>query len=119
MSIVSYDLQPGSGSVDGKMVAVAETTSPGTILHTATSDPTEVDVITILVANIDNKDKELTIEWGGLTDADKIIIGIPHEEGLVLIINGRPLKNGQVVRAFSNEANKINVLVSYIRRTVT
>ena len=109
-----FENNPGSGSTDGKNIAVVETATPGTLIHTATVG-SKADVITILATNTHDATVELTIEWGGVAVADQIIVGIPSKTGLILVINGRLLKNGLVVRAFAAEASKINLMVSYIR----
>ena len=109
-----FENNPGSGSTDGKNIAVVETATPGTLIHTATVG-SKADVITILATNTHDATVELTIEWGGVAAADQIIVGIPSKTGLILVINGRLLKNGLVVRAFAAEASKINLMVSYIR----
>jgi|TARA_Y100000310_G_scaffold174739_1_gene174876 hypothetical protein len=113
---MAYDNQPGSESTDGKQIAVAAIATPGTLLHTATAG-SKPDAITIHATNIDTVDQTLTIEWGGVTDADQIIVGIPPKTGYILVINGRLLKGGLDVRAFAEEANKINCNISVISST--
>jgi hypothetical protein len=90
-----------SGSANGKMVSVSGSMSPGTIIHTAVSGSTEIDEIWLQPTNGSDIDILLTMQWGGLSDADKIVATIQPQSGLNQVIPGWPLNNGLIVRAYA------------------
>ena len=95
-----------SGSTDGKPIAIAATTTPGTLLHTAHA--TALDEITLFLCNNTTSSVTVTIEFGGVTTSEQIIITLPPREGDVLVVAGRLLTNSLVVRAYANVAG-VNV----------
>jgi hypothetical protein len=108
-----------SGAADGKMVKVAQTATPGTLIHTATSGNAgadDYDEIWLWAVNSDTTARKLTIEWGGTASPDDTIeVTIPPEAGLVLVVPGLILENSQVVRAFCAAANVVMV-AGYVNR---
>ena len=51
----------------------------------------------------DGEARTLTIEFGGTTDPDNlIIVPIPCKAGPVLVVPGFPLRNGLVVKAWAD-----------------
>ncbi len=106
-----------SGSIAGKPVALAATTSPGTLLHTATSTANQLDICWIYVQNNHTATVALTIQYGGLTIAEQISMAIPFKEGLVLVIPGLPLGGGAEIRAFADVASVLSVVGLVNRRT--
>lgn len=108
-----------SASTDGKPVAVAATSSPGTTIHTASSDTAERDYITLWAVNVDTVARSLTVQWGGTTTAEQIgPIEIPPSSGLVAIAEALPIQNALLVRAFADSANKINIVGKVSRATL-
>ncbi len=100
-----------SGSVDGKLVKVGATATPGTLIHTAVSGIVDLDEIWIYAVNISNAKVNLTIEWGGVASPDDLIeVGLQGGEGFVLVTPGAILNNGKVIRAFASSADVINIL---------
>ncbi len=73
-----------SGSEDGRGIAIAATTSPGTLIHTALSSPAanEWDEITLWAVNQAATAITLTVEWGGTTSADRIVLEVPAASGV-------------------------------------
>lgn len=61
-----------SGSTDGRAIKVAQTATPGTTIHTGSSVATDIDEIWIWANNTDTVARDLTIEWGGVTDPDDL-----------------------------------------------
>ena len=106
-----------SGSVSGKPISIAATASPGTLLHTATSAANTLDNLWIYVQSNHTAVASLTIQFGGITAAEQIVMGIPSKEGLVLVIPGLPLAGGAEVRAFADVANVLSVVGLVNRRT--
>ena len=95
-----------SGSTDGRPVAVAQTATPGDLLHTA--DATATDEIWLYAVNTTGAVKTLTVEYGGAIAGDQIVVQISENAGLVLVIPGLVLTNSLVVRAFADAAG-INI----------
>jgi hypothetical protein len=68
----------------------------------------------------DGETRTLTIEFGGTSDPDNlIIVPIPCKAGPVLVVPGLPLRNALVVEAFADEANDVQVYGYVNRVTVT
>ena len=61
-----------SGSNNGRPIKVAAAVTPGTLIHTA--DNSAKDEIWLYAVNNDTADRLLTIEFGGVTDPDDLII---------------------------------------------
>jgi hypothetical protein len=108
---------PLSGSTDGrgkKIVATAIAT--GDVIHTATSDATLPDLVTIFAYNSDTVARVLTLGWGGTTDPDDLIkTSIPSQSGLTIVTADMLLRNGLVIRAAASVANVI-VVWGYVNR---
>lgn len=112
----TYSKLPLSGSTNGRMIAVAATSTPGTLIHTATSSTTYEDEIWIYAVNSSTSAVKLTLEWGGTTaNTDHIELTITGESGLVLVSPGLVLQNSLIVRAFAGTANVINI-AGYVNR---
>lgn len=100
-----------SGSTDGRCIPVAATATPGTLIHTAIAGTDGSDSVYLWASNVTSAAATLTIEFGGVTTGDKIVsaISIPANSENIPIIDGQPIRNGLVVRAFSGTASAINV----------
>ena len=104
--MATYTKKLLSGSTNGRPIQVAATATAGTLIHTAVSGTSDLDEIWLWCINTDSSDVELTIEYGGVTDPDDlIIVTIPLRNGLVLVIPGLLLQNSLVVRAFAGTAD--------------
>lgn len=107
-----------SGSVDGKQIAIANTATAGTLIHTCVSGTSSIDEVWIYAVNSSTSAVKLTIEYGGVTaNTDHIESTIPAEAGLTLIVPGLPMNNSLVVRGFAGTANVINIS-GYVNRIV-
>jgi hypothetical protein len=108
-----------SGSTNGKGIKVTGTSTGATVtIHTATSNntSTQFDEIYLYAYNGHTADVVLTIEWGEATVPDgNIILTVPFKQGRVLPIDGRPLNNSLVVKAFAATANVI-IIDGFIKR---
>lgn len=98
-----------SGSTDGRMIAVAATSSPGTLLHTAVAGSNDIDEINLYAVNTSASDVTLTLEYGGTNASDSMKYTIPGLIGFVEITTKLLLNNGSVVRAYSGSASAINI----------
>ena len=58
-----------SGSTDGRMILVAQTATPGTLIHTANAvtGADNYDEVWLWAVNSDATNRKLTIEWGGVS----------------------------------------------------
>ena len=110
----TYSPQIASGSTNGKMVKVAATSTPGTLLHTAHA--TDYDEVYVWAVNSSGSGVKLTIELGGTGAPDDLIEKtIAAEDGLTLIVPGIRLTGGVVVRAFAASGNVILCAVNVNR----
>lgn len=111
--MATYTKAKLSGSTDGKAIKVTGTNTAGAVtIHTAVSGTTNLDEIYLYAQNndADGETRTLTIEFGGTTDPDNLIIlPIPCKAGLVPICDGLMLQNAQVVKAFADEANDVQI----------
>lgn len=101
-----------SGSTNGKSIAVAATATPGTLIHTGSTDPLVLQEIWIYATNYDTVSHRLNIEFGGTTAADNISLLLDPYTGLSIIIPGLNLVGNAtplVVRAFADTASKIAI----------
>jgi len=96
-----------SGSTNGRPIEVAATTTVGTLIHTTGAG---IDEIWLFANNTSVTAEKLTIEFGGVTDADDLIeVTIEPEDGLVIIIPGLILNGTSTIGAFAGTTNVINV----------
>lgn len=104
----SYTPKLLSGSTNGKGIKVAATATPGTLIHTAIAGTSSVDEVWLWAYNGHTADVLLTLEWGGVAvPDDNVIVNIPTKQGRFLLVEGRLLQNGLVIRAFAANANLI------------
>ena len=117
--MATYDKYVLSGSTNGRPIKVALTTSPGTLVHTATSSTgtNAGDELYLYVNNVDTVVHTLTLEFGGTTNPDDrlILASIPAQSGIRCVIPGLPVNGGVVVRAFSDASNVLT-LVGFANR---
>lgn len=97
----------------GKLVKVAQTATAGTTIHTCANAATIVDEIWLYAQNNHSADVELTIEFGGVSNPDDLIVStIPFDSGLFLVVAGLVLQGNAtpvVVRAFAATADVISI----------
>lgn len=109
----TYTIEKLSGSTDGLGIKVTGTGTGSTVtIHTATSGSGDIDLVTLFAQNndADGETRTLTLEWGGSTDPDNlIVVPVPCKVGPVLICDRLPLLNSKVVKAFSDEANDVQI----------
>ncbi len=113
-----YSRQLLSGSTNGKSIKVVATATAGTTIHTAVTGTTAFDEIYAWVTNTDTVAHTLTIEYGGVTDPDNLIVkavSIPASSPPIPILTGQVLQNGLVVGAFADTANKL-LITGFVNR---
>lgn len=107
-----------SGSTNGKGIKVVATATAGTLLHTAVSGTSSMDEVWLWAYNGHTADVVLTLEWGGVAvPDDNTIVTIPTKAGRYIIVDGKLLNNGLIIRAFASVANVI-VIDGYVNRIV-
>ena len=108
--MATYTKLPLSGSTNGKQIKVAAVSSPGTTIHTAVSGTSDMDEIWLFATNTSTSPAVLTLEWGGTTSPDDmLIVGIPAQSGYLMIIPGLVLQNSLIIKAFADVTNVINI----------
>ena len=114
--MATYDKLKLSGSTDGRMIKVVQTSTAGTTIHTAHASA--LDEIHLWAVNSDTSDRKLTIEYGGVASPDDLIeFTVPTEDGLYIVLPGLVLSNSLVVKAFAAAANVVMIGGYVIRRT--
>lgn len=98
-----------SASVDGKGIKIAAVVSPGTLIHTAVAGTTagSYDELWLWAYNSDIANTVLWIEWGDADLPRKLTV--PLQVGVVPIIPGFILQNGQTVRIYASAPNVVKV----------
>lgn len=98
-----------SGSTDGKGIKVVASASPGTLIHTAVvgTTPGSYDEVWLWAYNSDIANVTLFVEWGD-TDLPRKT-SIPLQSGLVPVIPGLLLQNGQTVRIYASAPNVVKI----------
>lgn len=112
MAIFTKEFLTG-GAGNGQPIAVAAIATVGTLIHTA--DATAKDELHLAAVNVTAADVILTIEFGGVTTAHKIVVEIVRESGLIIVVDKRILSGGLIVGAFAGTANAINI-VGFVNR---
>lgn len=101
-------------STYGRGIKVAATATPGTQIHQAHA--TAKDEIWLWAYNSDSAARDLTIEFGGTTSPDDLVkVSIPPNQGWFIVVEGQPLSNSLVVRAFASAANVLTIR-GYVNR---
>jgi len=104
-----------SGSTGGRPIKVAATATAGTTIHATGISATIIDEVWLYATNTDTSTRTLTIEFGGVTSPDDlIIVGIPALSGITVLLPGQPLTGdgaaARTIRAFCSVANKVNII---------
>lgn len=116
--MASYTRQLLSGSTNGRVIPVAATATPGTLIHTAVTGTISFDEVYLWVSNVTAAAVNLTIEFGGVTaPGDHIAhtIAVPAYSPPLNILSGQVLQNSLVVRAFCGTASALNIS-GYVNR---
>ena len=103
-----------SGSTNGRGIKIVQTATAGTTIHAAHA--TSKDEVWLWARNSHTAAVDLTIEFGGVTDPDDLIVqSIPADSGLYLVVPGLPLTGSVSVAGFAATANVVTVL-GYVNR---
>lgn len=111
--MATYTKEKLSASTVGRPIKVAATATAGTLIHATGTSTTVEDEVWLYANNTTTTSVELSIEFGGVTSPDDlIIVQIPAKSGLVLVVPGLiVLGTGSAtnIRAFATTANVINI----------
>jgi len=116
--MATYSRQLLSGSTNGRAILVAATATPGTTIHTAVSGTTSFDEIYAWATNTDTATLTLTIEFGGTTDPNDLIVKtltLPANSPPIPVLTGQVLNGAVVCRAFAGTANLI-IISGFVNR---
>ena len=116
--MATYSRQLLSGSTNGTPVKVVATATAGTTLHTALSGTSGFDEIYVFLTNTSGSAVAVTIEYGGVTDPDHLIVkalSLPANSSPIPVLTGQVLQNGLLVRCFASVANVI-LASGYVNR---
>ena|SRR3990167_8099252 len=100
-----------SGSTNGKPIKVVATATPGTTIHTAVTGTASVDIMRLVAHNSDTSARTLTVEFGGATDPDDLIVktmSIPANSSVPVVVD-IPLQNALVIKAFASAASVVTI----------
>jgi len=100
-----------SGSTNGKPISVTDTSTPGTLIHTAAAGSTAFDEVYLWVSNLSGSAVALTLEWGGATDAELLVkaLSIPANSDPIPVAVGQTLNGALEVRAFAATTAVLNI----------
>lgn len=118
---ISGDIEPVifTASTNGRPSAIVATASPGDTIHTAAAGTTSIDYVTVYASNIDTVTRTITLQWGGTSTSDQLgPLSISANSGLVLVAPAIPIQNGLAIKAYTDSASKVNVVVRVARGTV-
>lgn len=116
--MASFSVVLLSGSTSGLPIPVAATATPGTLLHNAVAGSVNFDEVYLYAANVTAAAVVLTVEWGGTTDPDNLLVkqfSIPANSGPVQVAVGQRINGGVAIRAFAATAGAINITGSVNR----
>lgn len=101
-----------SGSINGRLIKVAATATPGTLIHETPPVSGKGSVLYLFAVNSSASPVDLTIEFGGFDSPDDTITAtIPATSGMVevVVVPGFPLEDGLAVRAFAADADVVMI----------
>lgn len=102
-----------SNSTDGRAILIAQTATPGTLIHTGSTNAAVLDEIWLYATNTSTSAVKLTVEWGAATAPNDLIeVTVAPESGLVVVSSGLLIKGNAtalIVRAFAATTNVITI----------
>ena len=106
-----------SGSTNGLAIVVAATGTAGTTIHTAIAGTTSRDEVWLWATNLDadGETRTLTVEFGDVLATSGWVTPVPCKAGPVLVCPGFPVRNGEVIAAYADEANDV-LIFGYVNR---
>jgi hypothetical protein len=110
-----------SGSTNGLGIVVTATATAGTTIHTAIAGTTSIHEVTLYAVNndADGEVRTLTIEFGDVVATSGWKMPVPASAGPVLVCERFPLRNGEVIAAYADEASDVQIFGSHNVVTVS
>jgi hypothetical protein len=96
----------------GRPILVTTNASPGTAIHTVTTNSSQFDEVWLYAVNNHTSNVALTVEFGSNSSADQINATIPFKSGLYLIVPGIPMQGDATpptVKAYAGTTNVISI----------
>lgn len=116
---MNFSKIPLSASTDFIPVKVTQTAiATGDTIHTAGGASPAFDEIYVYVTNVDSAQRTLTLAYGGVTDPDNLMtktMNIPANSGPTPIITGLCTRNGLILKAAADVANKL-LITGFVNR---
>ena len=111
-----------SGSTGGRPIKVVATATAGTTVHATGTSSSVLDNLYVWAHNSDTVARTLTIEFGGVTDPDDLVVkqvSVPSRVAPMMVLAGQPLAGtgsaARTVAAFASAASVIT-LTGYVAR---
>lgn len=112
--MATYTKRILSGSTDGNPIKLAATSTPGTNIHTGPTSATEIDEVWLWATNSHTAAVTVTIEWGGTTDPDNLIVDavtIEANQSVQLLIPGFVMQGATTAKTIAGFASVTNVVL--------
>ena len=90
---------------------VTDTASPGTAIHTVTSDSGAYEEVWLEANNVGSAPVALTLVLAHGTDVRELRMGISAGDGLYLILPGNAYRDGVVISAYVPSGHESDILI--------
>ena len=99
-----------NGSTDGKNITLGtDTGTNATLIHTATATVNGLDEVWLWATNISSNTLPVNIQFGGVETSDQVSASLAPSDGIILLIPGWCLRNGNSVTGFTSAPDSINI----------
>lgn len=107
-------------SVNGAGISLADISSPGTLIHTASVEVDVHDEVWLYAVNPTGADAIVNVLWGGVAGKDLIRYTVANSDGVKAIIPGWVLKNGATIKAYASVSGALTLqgFVNRFRKSV-
>lgn len=111
---------PLSASVDGRQILVTGTSSgSATPLHTAAEGTGSMDEVWLYAYNEATASVQTSINWGSVSEPDDVTrYTMGSRSGRVLLVDGKLIRNGLTIYAYSAVSSSI-VFDGFVNRSTT
>jgi len=108
---MAYTREPISGSTHGRGIKLTGTATGSSVaIHTGQASAVLSDVVTLYAMNSDTVVRRVSLEWGGTTSPDDIIVmDLPPKSGLVPLVVDLLIRNSLPCKAWADAANVVMI----------